>query len=120
MKRGRSIAAPRSRSRDPIASRHRARGPHSFLRVTPESTFAALPAICPACGSELAPSLLACPACGRLLHGDQLKSLAARAEQSARDGDNSAEIALWREAMGLLPGNSRQYATISARVAELS
>ncbi|HXH63504.1 MAG TPA: hypothetical protein VNG95_04915, partial [Gemmatimonadales bacterium] len=88
--------------------------------MTLDSTFASLPTICPACGSEIAPTLVACPSCGRLLHGDQLKSLAARADQAARDGDDSAEIALWREALSLLPGNSRQYTTITARVAELS
>ena len=88
--------------------------------MTLEPTFASVPALCPACGSELAPTLVACPSCGRLLHADQLKALATRAEQSARAGDDSAEIALWREALGMLPGDSRQYATITARVAELS
>jgi Zn-dependent protease len=88
--------------------------------VTPNTPFASLPTVCPACGSEIAPSLLACPACGRLVHGDELKSLAAGAAQAAREGADSAEIGFWREALGLLPANSRQYATISARVAELS
>lgn len=88
--------------------------------MTLESTFAARPSTCPACGSEIAPTLLACPSCGRLIHGEQLKSLAGQAEQAAREGADSAEIAFWREALSLLPATSRQHATITARVAELS
>ncbi len=81
----------------------------------------ALPANrCPGCGSELAPSLLACPACRRLTRGAELTELAAAAERATRAGDLSAALASWRSALELLPADTAQAATIRAKVTALS
>jgi len=74
---------------------------------------------CPACGSEVAPNLLSCPSCRRLVHAARLKGLAEAAEASERDGDLSAALASWNEAIALLPPDTRQYATIADRIARL-
>ncbi|HEX9610695.1 MAG TPA: site-2 protease family protein [Gemmatimonadales bacterium] len=79
----------------------------------------AAPARCPQCGTELAPALLACPACGRLAHADRLKGLAAQAEAAEAAGDRSTALARWREALELLPSETRQHGVIAEKVAVL-
>lgn len=74
---------------------------------------------CSACGTEVAPRLLTCPNCHRLVHGQQLKELAASADQATRDGDLTAALSAWRTALELLPPQSRQFEIISAKVADL-
>lgn len=54
------------------------------------------------------------------MHGERLKALAATAERAVQAGDLSAGLAAWREALDLLPANSRQHATIAATVLNLS
>src|SRR5215218_2359027 len=76
--------------------------------------------LCAQCGSELSPALLSCPKCGRLVHADRLNQLAAEAKAASDAGDGSTALARWREALGLLPVGSKQHATVSARVEELS
>lgn len=76
------------------------------------------PPRCPQCGTELAPSLLACPTCGRLVHADSLKQLATRAEAAERLGDRGAALVAWREALELLPPGTRQYSVIAQKVAD--
>lgn len=80
----------------------------------------ALPLRCPGCGSELSPALLSCPRCQRLVHSGRLNQLAAEARAAAEAGDASLAMARWREALELLPRDSRQYAAVSARLGELS
>jgi Zn-dependent protease len=75
---------------------------------------------CPQCGTELSPALLSCPKCQRLIHGERLTQLAAEARSAAGAGDASTALGLWREALGLLPPDSKQHATVAARVEELS
>ncbi len=77
-------------------------------------------AVCEGCGTGLPESMLACPACHRLVHGARLKQLAAEASAAAASGDAAAELAAWRSSLELLPQQSRQYASISERVAGLS
>ena len=77
-------------------------------------------ALCPQCGTDVAPALLACPSCHRLVHADELKRLAADAERAAQAGDRSSALAAWREALDLLPRDSTQHQVVSARVLELS
>jgi Zn-dependent protease len=77
---------------------------------------ASAPPRCPQCGTELAPSLLACPACGKLVHADHLRQLAARAEAAERLGDRSAALVAWREALDLLPPGTRQHQVITQTV----
>ncbi len=75
---------------------------------------------CPSCGTEIAPRLLTCPGCQRLIHADRLKRLAEEAEHAQREGHAGEALALWREALELLPPRSRQHQVIAARVEELS
>src|SRR5438067_7533790 len=74
---------------------------------------------CPACGGEVAPNLLSCPSCHRLVHAERLKGLAETAEAAERAGDPSTALASWRDAMTLLPSQSRQHAVITERIARL-
>src|SRR6266516_2378935 len=86
-----------------------------------DTPFAELaPPVCPECGAQVAPALLACPSCHRLVHVEQLKHLAAEADQAKRTGDASAELTAWRQALDLLPADTTQHRTVATRVAELS
>lgn len=75
---------------------------------------------CPHCGTQVAPALLACPSCQRLVYGDDLKRLAEAAEAATSAGNPTGALAAWREATHLLPPDSRQYDTITSRIADLS
>ena len=74
---------------------------------------------CADCGTELAPSLLACPACQALVHRDALERLAAEARAAEAAEDLELAMQRWREALDLLPGAARQRAAIEERLAEL-
>lgn len=76
--------------------------------------------ICPQCLAELAPALLACPRCGSLVYAERLQELAQSAQAATANGDTAGALAAWREAIDLLPGNSRQYQVIAGKIAELS
>src|SRR6267378_1069001 len=78
------------------------------------------PSVCTQCGTEIAPALLACPTCRRLVHAQELKSLAATAERAEQAGDPSAALAAWRQALDLLPADATQQRVVSARIAALS
>ncbi len=60
--------------------------------------------------------MLSCPGCGALVHADELKRLAAAAQQAAP----SEALALWRQAMALLPANSAQSTIIAGKIETLS
>jgi len=75
--------------------------------------------ICPQCATQLAPTMLACPQCGRLTHSDELNRLAQSAREAAERGDISAALADWRNALVLLPADSKQYQVISAKITGL-
>ncbi len=79
-----------------------------------------VPLVCPDCGTELSPALLSCPRCRRLVHGDRLNQLAAAARQASAAGDVGAALGAWREALELLPPDSKQYATVTATVSALT
>ena len=72
------------------------------------------------CATELAPHALACPACGTLVHAEKLKQLAAAANSALTAGDLAAARERWEEALRFLPPESQQYATIRARVTDLT
>ena len=74
---------------------------------------------CPQCGTEMSPTLLGCPRCGRLVHAERLKALAAEAEQAEHNGDYSAALAAWRQALTLLPPGTRQQQVIVGRIEKL-
>ena len=76
---------------------------------------------CPRCGTEVPGSRLSCPLCSSLVHSEELKRLAAEAEQMEKAGDDaSAELAIRRRMLELLPPESSQSRAIAERVAELS
>lgn len=77
-------------------------------------------AVCPACGTHLAASLLSCPSCGRLVHADALGRLAADAGAATERGELSAALGHWRKALDLLPPGSRQHEIITEKVTTLS
>ena len=79
-----------------------------------------VPTRCPACGTEVAPGLLNCPACRRLAHAEELKRLAATAEAAHAAGDVTGALQAWREALDLLPPDSRQHEAVRAKAQELS
>ena len=85
----------------------------AFAHVAPQS------AACSRCGTELAPALLACPSCNALVHTDKLRALATSAEEAEAAKDGPRAIALWRQALDLLPPNSKQYRSLVDRVAAL-
>jgi len=76
--------------------------------------------ICDGCRSELAPTFLACPRCGRLVHAERLKALAGDAEAAERAGDSARALAVWRQALALLPAGSGQHTRITEKVQALS
>jgi len=75
--------------------------------------------LCPQCGTQLAPEVAACPQCGRLVHAERLTQLAAFAKDAADRGDISGALSAWREAIVLLPPNSKQHAAVLAKIGEL-
>jgi Zn-dependent protease len=76
-------------------------------------------AVCPQCATQLAPTMLACPACGRLVYSDELTQFAQDAREAADRGDISGALAHWRNALALLPAESKQHQVISAKITEL-
>ena len=83
-------------------------------------TIAATASACPQCAAPLAPALLACPRCGALVYGGRLQQLADAATAATRAGEVAAALAAWREAIDLLPSDSRQHQVVAAKIAELS
>ncbi len=75
---------------------------------------------CAQCGTELAPSALACPSCQTLVHADRLRLLAARAEACTAEGRLADARGAWEEALTLLPATSQQHSVIVARLQALA
>lgn len=76
--------------------------------------------LCQRCGTQIAPSLNGCPSCGALVHAAELKRLAADANDAEATDDLPRALALWREALELLPPGSGQHASVAGRVEQLS
>ncbi len=75
---------------------------------------------CAGCGTELAPSLLACPSCSRLVHAERLAALARDAEAAGAEGRAADALAAWRGALELLPAGTAQRAQVEARLVAVS
>jgi Zn-dependent protease len=75
---------------------------------------------CDRCGTQIAPSLNGCPSCGALVYAAELKRLAGEANDAEAANDLPRALALWREALMLLPPGSGQHASVAARVDDLS
>lgn len=74
---------------------------------------------CAGCGLELADDALNCAGCQRLVHGAKLESLAAEANQATAAKQWTAAVEAWRQALALLPPESRQYQVITAKLHDL-
>lgn len=68
----------------------------------------------------MAPGVVACPRCHRLLHAEELTTLATLAEAHQRDGRAVEALAAWRRALELLPPQSLQSRAIGDKVILLS
>jgi Zn-dependent protease/predicted nucleic acid-binding Zn-ribbon protein len=75
---------------------------------------------CTRCGTEVGDALLACPSCNALLYADELKRIAADAQRAEDASDRPRAVALWRQALDLLPPSSKQYGAIVERVGTLT
>jgi Zn-dependent protease len=75
---------------------------------------------CARCGTELAPSTLACPACGTLRYADRLKQVAAAAESARQAGNVDAARRHWMSVLEQLPPDSQQYAIVRQKIAQLA
>jgi Zn-dependent protease len=64
--------------------------------------------------------VLTCPACNALVHAEELKTLAATADERLAAGDLPGARTAWERALELLPSSSRQHQVISERVTELT
>ena len=74
---------------------------------------------CAGCGIQLAPLMLACPSCNRLVHKEALESLAREATEAAAARDITESLQKWRDALELIPRNSKQFAIIADKVTKL-
>jgi Zn-dependent protease len=76
--------------------------------------------LCAGCGTEVAAARLSCPVCHALVHAEELKRLASEAAAAEREERAGDALAAWRQALGLLPPESRQAVTVAGRVEALS
>lgn len=90
----------------------------STASVEDEATRAPV-AACAACHTELAPGLLACPGCRKLVHADRLKVLATEAGAAEQEGRIADALSRWREALALLPAESKQHGAVGASIRRL-
>ena len=63
--------------------------------------------------------MLACPGCNRLVHKEALQSLAREATEAETEGDITESLQKWRDALELIPRNSKQFAIIADKVTKL-
>ncbi len=75
--------------------------------------------ICSGCGLELAEGALHCGGCQRLVHAGRLEELAAAAGAAVKGKQFGAALEAWREALSLLPSQTRQHQAVMAKIAEL-
>jgi Zn-dependent protease len=75
------------------------------------------PSVCEECYAPLPAAALSCPFCHRLVHAAALGQLAEEARQAS---DPRTALAKWREALVLLPPDTRQYLSVQEKVAALS
>ena len=72
---------------------------------------------CRGCGTEIAGTLLSCPSCGWLVYAGELKRLADTARSATTRAD---ALAAWRNALALLPPDTRQAQAIVAEMDRIS
>ena len=74
---------------------------------------------CAQCGTQIPPSFLNCPSCQKLVYTEELKKLSEEAVKASGEKRLSDAMAAWRQALELLPLESRQYQIILEKVAAL-
>lgn len=84
------------------------------------ATASSTPVACPQCGTHIGSGLLSCPNCRWLVYGESLRQLSSLAQRAQSEGDLSAELAVWQQALDLLPAGSKQYDTIQQRIETLT
>jgi Zn-dependent protease len=75
---------------------------------------------CQRCGMVLFPGNLACPNCGALVHSARLNELAGRAQREEESGNSLSAAMVWRDALPLLPPDSKQYQNVAQRIGMLT
>ena len=73
---------------------------------------------CPRCGFALTDGQLACPNCGSLVYARQLNEIAAAAQQEEMI-DPTRAVAIWQQALPMLPADSQQRQIVLDRMAAL-
>ena len=71
---------------------------------------------CGGCGNAVPARALVCPSCHALVHGARLKEIAAEAEELTRRGAHAEAARAWRDALTLLPPESKQHALVAAQI----
>lgn len=74
---------------------------------------------CPQCQTQIASGLLSCPSCHALVHSQEIKNLAAQAEQNSKNGELAESLIKWRKVLTLLPENSEQYKLVAVKISDL-
>lgn len=76
--------------------------------------------LCGSCGAPFHTAALVCPACHALVHKEELQRLTREAEEKTRQGARSEALGAYRQALELLPPQSRQHQIIAGRIQTLS
>lgn len=76
------------------------------------------PSACAGCGTLIPPALLACPVCRRLVHGEAIRALVAKADALGESDPTTAVVHL-RDAVARLPRGSEQARALEARITQL-
>ncbi|MEO8662807.1 MAG: site-2 protease family protein [Bryobacteraceae bacterium] len=77
------------------------------------------PIPCPQCAATIPAGVLSCPMCRALVHARELESLAAQARDAAARGETATAVGHWRAVLNLLPQDTVQYESVSAKIAGL-
>jgi Zn-dependent protease len=72
--------------------------------------------VCGGCGNAVPARATVCPSCQAFIHAARLKSIAAEAGELARNGAHTDAARLWREALPLLPPESKQHELVAAQI----
>ena len=75
---------------------------------------------CQGCGNYMAASMLSCPSCHMLVYTDRLKQISEDAGKNETAGNIAGALTAWREALALLPANTKQYKAVHAKVEDFS
>jgi Zn-dependent protease len=74
---------------------------------------------CAQCEAELLEAALACASCNRLVHAAKLETVAASAKAAEEAKKWTEALALWREALPLIPPGTRQHIAVSDKIATI-